>query len=460
MALKILMKKRELELKKTELENLRSKDEEFSAKRAELEKCIGEVQTDEEKTEVTRSIEEFETDHQKHEERKNTLSEEIRGIEEELRSLEAQAEKPIEKSKKEERKDYQPMIKRYAERFNMTVEEFRSLSEQNDVKEFISRTRNIIEEQRAVKGAELSIPTGVMYVLRENMTEYSKLLKYVNQKSQKGKGRVLISGAVPEAVWTEACGKLNELNLEFNDVELDGYKVAGFIPLCNAIIEDSDIDMLAEIMTTLSKSLGAAIDKAIVYGTGKTGKMPLGFVTRLAQETQPEDYPATARKWADLHTSNVITITEKTDLKLIQAIISATGAAKGKYSSGTKFWVMNEKTKVDFLANALAVNSAGAIVAGANNTMPLVGGDIVTLEFMADGDIAGGYGDLYTFLDRRAGTIAMDTSIGFVEDKTYFKGTQRCDGAPAIAEGFVIMNIAGKAPTTTATFATDTANAG
>ena len=41
-----------------------------------------------------------------------------------------------------------------------------------------------------------------------------------------------------------------------------------------------------------------------------------------------------------------------------------------------------------------------------------------------------------------------------------FKGTARYDGLPVIAEGFVAIGINAAVPTTSMTFAEDTANAG
>ena len=66
-------------------------------------------------------------------------------------------------------------------------------------------------------------------VLRDNMTQFSKLVKYVNLKNVKGKARQNIMGAIPEAVWTEAVGTLNELELALNQIEVDGYLIGGWI---------------------------------------------------------------------------------------------------------------------------------------------------------------------------------------------------------------------------------------
>ena len=60
-----------------------------------------------------------------------------------------------------------------------------------------------------------------------------KLQKYTDFQPLTGTGRMVIMGSYPEAVWTEQCGKINELSLGFNDIEVDGYKVSGFFKMCS-----------------------------------------------------------------------------------------------------------------------------------------------------------------------------------------------------------------------------------
>ena len=62
-----------------------------------------------------------------------------------------------------------------------------------------------------------------------------------------GKARQNVMGAIPEAFWTEMCGFLNELNINFNNVEVDGYKVGGYVAISNAVLEDSDIALATGI---------------------------------------------------------------------------------------------------------------------------------------------------------------------------------------------------------------------
>ena len=295
-------------------------------------------------------------------------------------------------------------------------------------------------------------------MVRENIEGYSKLYKYVNVKSVPGKARQNIQGTIPEGVWTEMYAALNELSLSFNNTEVDGYKVGGYLVINNAVLKDSDVNLAETIVTALGQAIGLALDKAILYGKGT--KMPLGIVTRLAQAAKPESYPETARTWVDLSSTNIKSIAaDKTGVELFKEIIKASGAAKGKYSTGTRFWAMNETTKTTLVSEALSFNAAGAIATGMNDTMPIIGGTIETLDFIPDNVIIGGYGDLYLLAEREGTSIAQSEHVKFLEDQTVFKGTARYDGIPSIAEGFVAIGISGTKPTSDMTFADDTVNA-
>lgn len=62
---------------------------------------------------------------------------------------------------------------------------------------------------------------------------------------------------------------------------------------------------------------------------------------------------------------------------------------------------MNSVTYNQMMSNATVIDATGAIVARVNGVMPVVGGDIVVLEFIPDGDIIGGFGDLYLLGERQ-----------------------------------------------------------
>ena len=187
--------------------------------------------------------------------------------------------------------------------------------------------------------------------------------------------------------------------------------------------------------------------------------MPVGIFTRLAQTSDPEDARTTI-PWVDLHSTNILSIASTvTGVDLFKAIINDSGVVDNKYAKNGMFWAMNHKTNTKLKAEALSINAAGAIVAGVNNEMPVVGGAVEELNFMPDNVIIGGYGELYLLAERQGGEFAQSEHARFTDDQTVFKGTARYDGLPVIAAGFVAIGISGVTPSASGiTFAEDTAN--
>lgn len=458
MALRVLMTKKKLDTAKKELEDLRNKKAEFDVRESEIEKAIEEALTDEEKQVVEEEIEKHEAEKLALEEQEKTLEGEVTELETELANLETEQDKEPEVKEvpvEEERKIVKTMETRKF--FNMNAQERDAFFAREDVNSYLDEVRSAIREKRALSNVGLTIPEVFLGLIRENLENYSKLYKHVNVRRINGEGRAVIMGSIPEAIWTECCANLNELDLVFNDVEIDCFRLGGFYAVCNANLEDSAINLAQELILALSQAIGYALDKAILYGTGV--KMPLGIVTRLAQTAQPAGYPATARAWADLHTSNIKTIAAgTTGAALIAAIVGDFGNAKGKYSRGEKVWVMNETTYTSLVAASVTVDASGAIVAGVNGQMPVVGGVIEVLDFIPDNVIIGGYFDLYLLAERAGAKFMSSEHVRFLADQTVYKGTARYDGQPAIAEGFVAIGLEGTTPDATMTFASDTAN--
>jgi HK97 family phage major capsid protein len=454
--LKVIMLRKKLSEVTKKLTEAREKAKELATREKELEAAIEEAQTDEEKEAVAQEVEQYEKDKEENDESVRTLEKEVSDTESELAELESK-QRQAEAVPEARMRGVETVKKTRKKFFGMTVQERDAFFARDDVHAFLERVRTLGTQNRAITGAELTIPSVMLELLRENIEEYSKLYKHVRVQSVPGKARQTIQGTIPEAVWTEMNAAINELSLVFNDAEVDGYKVAGYMVINNAVLKDSDIDLATTIITSLGQSIGLALDKAILYGTSK--KMPTGVVTRLAQAAKPETYPDTAREWKNLSSSNIVSIAAaKKGVDLFKEIVIASGNAKGKYSTGNRFWAMNETTKTKLVAEALSFNAAGAIATGMGDTMPIVGGAIETLDFIPDNVIVGGYGDLYLLAEREGAQITQSEHVKFLEDQTVYKGLARYDGLPVIAEGFVAIGILGTTPTADMTFAEDTAN--
>jgi HK97 family phage major capsid protein len=475
--LKAILLRKKITDAKSELATLEAKD--YEARESELAKAIDEATTPDERTAVESAIESFETEKRDDGKKVEELKTQIDDLEKELAELEAKVEDTIPEVATDDKgepeavepstdntndgtesrtnaKEFITMEKRFS---NMTITEKRSFVERPEVKEFLERVKTSAREKRSISGGALLIPEVMLPLLREVATETSKLVKYVNVESVDGRARQTVAGTIPEAVWTEACGNLNELNFTFNGVEVDGYKVGGFVPVCNALLADNDVNLMDVIIRGLGKAIGIALDKAILYGTGV--KMPQGIVTRLAQTSEPADYPTTARTWVDLHTSNIKVIANTVHgADFFKAINDSWANAKNRgYSNGVKFWAMNETTFSKIRGESINLN-AGVVSGTPLDYMPVIGGAIEVLgdTVIGDNQIVAGYGDLYLLAERQGTELAYSEHAQFIQDNTVFKGTARYDGLPVIAEAFVAIAIDGDTVDTTATFAEDTAN--
>lgn len=465
--LKTLLLRSKIDAAKKALEALRAKDADFEKREAEITQAIEEASQMEEgeaKIEAQRTVEEaveqFDSDKAAHEEEKTKLEESIGEMEKELAEAEKDQDTTPQPEPNDERKGEKKIMKR--SKFFRNVENLDEMFQRDDVKAYLAEVRSCIKNKRELTNVGLTIPEVFIGIIKENVFEYSKLYKHVNVQPIAGNGREIVQGTVAEAIWTECCAVLNEMSLVFNDVEVDCFKVAGYYKVCNAVLEDNDVDLATKLLEALSQAIGLAVDKAILYGRNAAGaqKMPLGILSRLAQTSEPSNYPATARPWEDLHTSNIISIAAGlTGSALFKQIVLASGAAKSDYSRGELVWVMNRKTYTNLVANTISVDAEGRVVSGVSDRMPVIGGIIEVLNFVPDNTIIGGYFDLY-LLGERAGTkFAQSEHVFFIQDQTAFKGTARYDGQPVIAEAFVAIGLEGTTPSASAVaFAPDKAN--
>lgn len=473
--LKQLILTRKLKELRSKLVTLSEKDADFATRKAEMKKreeeleaAINEINdetSEEDQKTVEDSVAEFENDQKtleaeenEHVSEKKKLEDEIQKLQEELDEVNARAASAGNETRKEgqnkKRED-----EKYMRNRNIFGDALKDLITRSEIKDFLGEVRSLKGQKRAVTGAELTIPEPMLDLLKDNMYRYSKLITKVRLRTVSGKARQNVMGTVPEGIWTEATGILNELAFLFNQIEVDGYKVGGYVAVPNSTLEDSDINLASELLDGIGQAIGLAVDKAIIYGTGT--KMPVGIVTRLAQTAEPSSWDANAPTWVDLHETNIkaIDMTDVVAEEFFAELMLNMGIIDPAYSNGTNtFWVMNRKTRMAILANAITVNAAGAIVAGFNATMPVEGGDIVELPFMSDGDIVGGFGSLYLLAERAGSQLAVSEHVKFIEDQTVFKGTARYDGMPVRGQAFVALNINNNAPATTKVFATDAAN--
>ena len=187
----------EYETRKTELEK----------REAELEAAVSEVTAEtsaEDRATIDQMVEEYEADKKAYDDERNGVDERLAKLDDQISALDAELDeinaraKTPAPTKTIERKDDAPMNTRKF--FGLSTQERDAFLAREDVKGFLTRLREMKGQNRAVSGAELTIPTVIIELLRQQITEYSKLMKHVNVRAISGKTRQIIMGTAPEAI--------------------------------------------------------------------------------------------------------------------------------------------------------------------------------------------------------------------------------------------------------------------
>ena len=273
MALRALMLKKKLDDLHARLDAVKEQAEALKKREADLETAINETETEEEQQTVSDAVKEFEDDKKENEEEEQSLLSAIEETEAELAEIEkneteSRNSDPQEQAEKQPERRNKVMPYQHDSFVGMPEERKADFFANEEVRTFLTKVREKKLQERAVTGADNLIPEVMLPLIRQKAEEFSKLLKYVNFRAVKGKARITIAGATPEAAWTEMyTGVSEELALAFCADKFDGYKVSGYVAISNDYLVDSDIALATEIINAVSAAIGKALDKAILYGS-------------------------------------------------------------------------------------------------------------------------------------------------------------------------------------------------
>ena len=297
---------------------------------------------------------------------------------------------------------------------------------QPEVREFYATVANAVKDKRALAGTDIVIPETVINMIQQRLGDYSTLYNEVTVEQLNGTARIIMDGAIPEAIWTEMVDPVQELATGFSQTELDGWKVGGFIPVSNAILEDAMINLANFIETRLAMAIGKALDKAILVGTGTTGKQPLGIITALTSVT---DRNVNSDGTISNIVGNMALIDDGEDGVPVGEVIA----------------VMKRSTYYSRIAPQTFLPTAdGRLVVQTAQSPRLPDGTRVVFSQYAPADkIIMGDFKKYLLGERRGVQLSVSTDVRFIEDQTVFKGTARYDGKPIYNDYFVVITLTG-----------------
>ena len=177
MALRALILRNKLDIKKRELEALRAKDSEIQRRETELGQAIEEMTdetSEEDRKTVEDEVEDFESEKKEHEQKKNDLEDEIRKIEEDIQKEEKSQERAAGNNAERTGGENIPMSTR-SNFFGVGLQERNAMFAQEEVKGFIERMRTCIKEKRAITNVGLLIPEVFLPLIKQKVEEASKL---------------------------------------------------------------------------------------------------------------------------------------------------------------------------------------------------------------------------------------------------------------------------------------------
>lgn len=416
MALKTLVLQKRLREKRAALELLRQTAADLLTREAELETDIEAATTDEERAAVDSAIETFDAEQEANREATSALESEIADLESQLdeaergqaAGTEAPPAAPDNRSAphiEQRRISNMPMSRR-----ELTIQSLQSA----DVRTFYQNLANMITTRatRAAVGSldntELLIPEIVMNRIEDRMGDYSTVANEVEIVSVGGTSRVILDGADPEAIWVEMSGAISEVEASFEKVELDGWKLAGYMAIPNDIIDDALINLAEYVEKKLAKAIAKSRDKAILIGTGATGKQMVGIIPSLKTTNAPA----------------------AVEFDLGEILSKIALVDDGEEAYGEIIGVMKRSTFYGrFVKNLITVDSAGRYVVP-NLSAPNIGVRVVFSQYMPEDKILFGDYKRYMLAQRSGVKLEASTDVRFIEDQTVIKGLQRMDGKP------------------------------
>lgn len=439
MSLAVLRIKKSMQLKETERQTLIGKRSELKAISDELEKSVNEAVTVEDMALVEGEINTHETAVNENEAAISRLDGEIAALESEIADIETRAReavKPPSPANPKNRSDVTMPDENVFYRVRNNVERKERMrkafqfedtraksegKEKSELRAFFEKIAEAVTNRDIVK-SELLIPEILINMIEIDLQFVGKITSLVTLRPIGGTTRIIMSGDAPEPVWVEMNDAVSQLNnLEFSSVELDGFKLAGYMAVHNAILEDAFINLAAHVQEQMVKGFRKGLDRVILNGKGSAQKQPAGIIPNLKANHKVKSSPDFAE-----YLSNYSLLPDDANIEAA---------------------IMTRKTYFEnFMPQTVHVDSAGrVVVADMRNPILPDGTPVVFVRkdsnMLTDGQVLTGEFSKYFMAQRKGMTIQTSTEVKFLEDQTVFKIVGRFDGKPLDVDYFLLITL-------------------
>lgn len=409
--LKQLRYAKELELKRSKLNELLTREQEYEKEAENLTNAINEAETEEDIALVDESVAKLEQEKAELEQEKAEIEKEIAEVEAKLSEINKQAE---EVTGEEEIKTNEKKERGNAKMANKYFET-------RSVVDFYDQLKGL--QSRAVGGEGVTVPQQIIDKVMVLVNDFSSVKPLVETIKVKGTARVLIDVDESGATWMEMnAGFTPENTGSIAPVDFDGFKLGKLTNIDNSILQDSIVNLDDYVTKKIAKAIAKALDAAILKGQGETAKQPTGIIPSLD----------------DTHKVSVAADT-------LASVVAPIGLVDtGEQSVGEIVAVMNRKTYYNrILGLNVGTNSQGQVVGAVPNlqTPSLLGLQVVFSAHMTENEVLFGDFKQYTLVEREDITIEKSTHANFAADQLAIRGKGRFDGKPTNADAFVLVTL-------------------
>ena len=274
MALKVLMLKRKLDEKRSQLQAAQAKAQELETREAELEADIEAAETDEEKEAVEEAVAEFETEKGANEDERTALEKEVAGLEAELAEEERKQKEAAEKREEEVPK----------------MEERDLIKAQRDAFAAVVRgNREVRSDYNMAKGNNGDIiPKTIADEIVTKIANISPIFERAHRYPVKGTLAIPFypasSSHVINAAYASDFTDLEASSGDFDSVDLTGFLAGALAKIGRTLINNTDVDVIPFVEDQMAEAFRAFIDQEAINGTSSPSQKAVGMLAGITQE--------------------------------------------------------------------------------------------------------------------------------------------------------------------------------
>lgn len=130
-------------------------------------------------------------------------------------------------------------------------------------------------------GAEVLIPEENAREILQTVPERSTMMQLMRRLPDMGTNARMIPvlSQLPMSYFVDGdTGFKQTTSQAWENVKLYAEEIACIVPIPQAVLDDSDYDIWANVLPRLTEAIGATFDKAVLYGQNKPANFPAGII--------------------------------------------------------------------------------------------------------------------------------------------------------------------------------------